>query len=82
MFSGQKTLGCLGCHPKNRLFKVGNYFHFQPKILNESQVKHANKSFTLTGRSVAEILLFVLGFLLNNDLLVGCCKSFDRLGDL
>ncbi len=34
-----------------------------------AHLKNANKSFTLTGRSVAEILRFVLGFLLNNALL-------------
>ena len=34
-----------------------------------AHLNNANQSFTLTGRSVAEILLFVLGFLLNNALL-------------
>ena len=42
----------------------------RPMVQNTvAHLKNANKSFTLTGRSVAEILLFVLGFLLNNALL-------------
>ena len=34
-----------------------------------AHLKNANQCFTLTGRSVAEVLRFVLGFLLNNALL-------------
>jgi hypothetical protein len=42
----------------------------RPMVQNTvAHLKNANQSFTLTGRSVAEILLFVLGFLLNNALL-------------
>jgi len=42
----------------------------RPMVQNTvAHIKNANKSFTLTGRSVAEVLLFVLGFLLNNALL-------------
>lgn len=41
-----------------------------PKVQNTvARIEHAGKGFTLTGRGVAEILLFVLAFLLNNDLL-------------
>ncbi|MCK7491799.1 MAG: hypothetical protein MZW92_09150 [Comamonadaceae bacterium] len=42
----------------------------RPMVQNTvAHLKNANQSFTLTARSVAEILLFVLGFLLNNALL-------------
>ena len=34
-----------------------------------TRLKNSNKGFTLTGQSVTEVLLFVLGFLLNNALL-------------
>ena len=43
MHAGWKIAGNLRCHPKNRLFlppKVGNYIHFRPKNLSESQVKN------------------------------------------
>lgn len=41
-----------------------------PKVQNTvARIEHAGKGFTLTGRNVAEILTFVLAFLLNNDLL-------------
>ncbi len=42
----------------------------RPMVQNTvAHLNNANRSFTLTGRSVAEVLLFVLGFLLNNALL-------------
>ena len=42
----------------------------RPMIQNTvAHLQNANRSFTLTGRSVAEVLRFVLGFLLNNALL-------------
>ena len=42
----------------------------RPTVQNTvAHIQNANQSFTLTGRSVAEVLRFVLGFLLNNALL-------------
>ena len=42
----------------------------RPMVQNTvAHIKNSNKGFTLTGQSVAEVLLFVLGFLLNNALL-------------
>lgn len=42
----------------------------RPMVQNTvAHLQNANRSFTLTGRSVAEVLRFVLGFLLNNALL-------------
>jgi len=41
----------------------------RPMVQNTvARVEHNDKGFTLTGRSVLEVLLFVLGFLLNNNL--------------
>lgn len=39
-----------------------------------ARIEHQGKGFTLTGRSVDEILLFLLAFLLNNQLLTGNLK--------
>jgi len=42
----------------------------RPTVQNTvARIEHTGKGFTLTGRSVAEILTFVLAFLLNNALL-------------
>ena len=42
----------------------------RPMVKNTvAHLQNANRRFTLTGRGVAEVLLFVLGFLLNNALL-------------
>lgn len=42
----------------------------RPMVENTvARIEHAGKGFTLTGRSVMEVLRFVLAFLLNNDLL-------------
>jgi hypothetical protein len=42
----------------------------RPTVQNTvARIEHVGKSFTLTGRSVAEILEFILGFLLSNALL-------------
>lgn len=42
----------------------------RPMVQNTvAHIKNSNKGFTLTGQSVTEVLLFVLGFLLNNALL-------------
>lgn len=42
----------------------------RPTVQNTvARIEHTGKGFTLTGRSVAEILVFVLAFLLNNGLL-------------
>jgi len=41
----------------------------RPTVQNTvARIEHAGKGFTLTGRSLTEVLLFVLGFLLNNGL--------------
>jgi len=41
----------------------------RPMVQNTvARVEHNDKGFTLTGRSVIEVLVFVLGFLLNNKL--------------
>ena len=41
----------------------------RPMVQNTvARIEHNDKGFTLTGRNVAEVLLFVLGFLLNNIL--------------
>ena len=41
----------------------------RPTVQNTvARIEHRDKGFTLTGRSVSEILAFVLAFLLNNDL--------------
>jgi hypothetical protein len=42
----------------------------RPTVQNTvARIEHMGKGFTLTGRSVSEILTFVLAFLLNNELL-------------
>lgn len=42
----------------------------RPMVQNTvARVEHNDKGFTLTGRSVLEVLVFVLGFLLNNHLI-------------
>jgi hypothetical protein len=42
----------------------------RPTVQNTiARIEHSGKGFTLTGRSVSEILTFVLALLLNNDLL-------------
>ena len=41
----------------------------RPMVQNTvARIEHNGKGFTLTGRSLAEVLVFVLGFLLNNKL--------------
>ncbi len=41
----------------------------RPMVQNTvARIEHKDKGFTLTGRSLAEVLVFVLGFLLNNRL--------------
>lgn len=41
----------------------------RPMVQNTvARIEHDGKGFTLTGRSLAEVLVFVLGFLLNNKL--------------
>jgi len=42
----------------------------RPMVQNTvARIEYGNKGYTLTGRSVMEVLMFVLGFLLNNSLL-------------
>ena len=42
----------------------------RPTVQNTvARIEHGGKGFTLTGRSVMEVLTFVLAFLLNNPLL-------------
>ena len=57
----------------------------RPTVQNTvARVEQNDKGFTLTGRSVIEVLLFVLGFLLNNNLLLSVRAyffQFARLAD-
>jgi len=53
-----------------------------PTVQNSvARIEHGGKGFTLTGRSVAEVLKFVLAFLLNNGLLglnIKVCTDGER----